>query len=147
MTFPVSAKAASPTSLEEPFWCSFFVPATMENSLPQNSRFHILPTINPIIQSNNQMKTEVTQRTYFSSYGTFRTRYCSLESLQIYIVIWVHCAWKENFTTYLFSAYYENTKPCQRICSKVHWNLLLFWAMEFPDTYFRMPLPSGKETL
>lgn len=79
------------------------------------------------------MKTEVTQRTYFSSYGTFRTRYCSLESLQIYIVIWVHCAWKENFTTYLFSAYYENTKPCQRICSKVHWNLLLFWAMEFPD--------------
>lgn len=73
-----------------------------------------------------------------------------LESLQIYIVMWVHCVWKENFTTYLLTAYYENTKPCQRICSKVHCNIFLFWATELPgvpDTHLRRLLPSGKETL
>lgn len=58
MTFTVSTKAASPTSLEEPFWCSFFISGTMENSLPQKSRFNILPSINPILltQYNNQIE-------------------------------------------------------------------------------------------
>lgn len=145
MTFTVSAKAASPTSLEEPFWCSFFVSATMENSLPQNSRFHILPTINPIIQSHQHWGDS---ESIFQILQYFQNTVLQrLESLQIYIVIWVHCVWKENFTTYLLTAYCENTKLCQRICSKVHCNILLFWAMEFPDTYFRMPLHSGKETL
>lgn len=57
MTFTVSAKAASPTSLEEPFW-SFFVSATMENSLPQKNRFNIPSNINPTLltQYNNQIE-------------------------------------------------------------------------------------------
>jgi len=57
MTFTVSAKAAPPTSLEEPFW-SFLVSATMENSLPQKNRFNIPVSINPVLltQYTNQIE-------------------------------------------------------------------------------------------
>lgn len=130
MTFTVSTKAASPTSLEEPFWCSFFISGTMENSLPQKSRFNILPSINPILltQYNNQIEHTGDSESVSQILWHFQNAVVRLESLQIYIVVQVHCVWNDDFSMCLLTAYCENAKSCQRTLQYI--TFLSYWVSQ-----------------